>query len=299
MKPIGRYTNGNYSVMIFEDGTKIRKNNLDYFEPEFPESMDIKITNKCDMGCPVCYEDSCPNGKEADLTDISFLDSIHPYTELAIGGGNPFSHSQLLYFLEELKKRKIIANITINQNHLFKNPKIVENLLNKKLIHGLGISLTDVNNDLINFIKKYPNSVIHIINGIVTLDQLNDLADKNVKILILGYKEFGRGVNFIKSERQKVERNKKDLYNVLPSMLEHYSVISFDNLAIKQLDPKRLMTEEKWEEFYMGDDGKFTMYVDLVNKKFAKSSVSTNRYDITDNIVDMFNIVRSENNATV
>lgn len=299
MKPIGRYTNGNYSVMIFEDGTKIRRNNLDYFEPEFPESMDIKITNKCDMGCSVCYEDSCPNGKEADLTDISFLDSIHPYTELAIGGGNPFSHSQLLYFLEELKKRKIIANITINQNHLFKNPKIVENLLNKKLIHGLGISLTDVNNDLINFIKKYPNSVIHIINGIVTLDQLNDLADKNVKILILGYKEFGRGVNFIKSERQKVERNKKDLYNVLPSMLEHYSVISFDNLAIKQLDPKRLMTEEKWKEFYMGDDGKFTMYVDLVNKKFAKSSVSTNRYDITDNIVDMFNIVRSENNATV
>lgn len=299
MKPIGRYTNGNYSVMIFEDGTKIRKNNLDYFEPEFPESMDIKITNKCDMGCPMCHEDSCPNGTEADLENIPFLDSIRPYTELAIGGGNPISHPKLLKFLEELRKRRIIANVTINQNHLFKNLKFVEDLLDRKLIHGLGISLTDVNNDLINFIKKYHNSVIHIINGIVTLDQLNDLADKNAKILILGYKEFRRGANFIKSERQKVERNKKDLYNVLPSMLEHYSVISFDNLAIKQLDPKRLMTEEKWEEFYMGDDGNFTMYIDLVNKKFAKSSVSNIRYDITDNIIDMFNTVRSEPNGSM
>ena len=299
MKPIGMYKNGNYDVIIFDDGTKIRQNNLDYLEPEFPESIDIKITNKCDMGCCMCYENSSPNGTEADLTNISFLDSIHPYTELAIGGGNPFSHPKLLYFLEELKKRRIIANITINQNHLFKTQKTVEDLLSKKLIHGLGISLTDANKDLINFVQKYPNSVIHIINGIVTLDQLNDLADKNAKILILGYKEFGRGINFIKSERQKIERNKKDLYNVLPNMLDHYSIISFDNLAIKQLNAERLMTKEKWKEFYMGDDGQFTMYIDLVNQKFAKNSISNIRYNITNNIIDMFNIVRRESNAAV
>ena len=125
------------------------------------------------------------------------------------------------------------------------------------------------------------------------------MADNNIKVLILGYKEFGRGINFIKSERQKIERNKKDLYNVLPNMLDHYSVISFDNLAIKQLNAKRLMTKEKWKEFYMGDDGQFTMYIDLVNKKFAKNSISNIRYNITNNIIDMFNIVRRESNATV
>ena len=37
------------------------------------------------------------------------------------------------------------------------------------------------------------------------------------------------------------------------------------------------------------------MYVDMVNGEFAKSSVSTKRYSITDNIVNMFNIVREEN----
>lgn len=57
MALIGRYRNGNYDVLIFEDGTKVRKNDLDFFEAESPESMDIKITNQCDMGCPMCHED--------------------------------------------------------------------------------------------------------------------------------------------------------------------------------------------------------------------------------------------------
>ena len=42
-----------------------------------------------------------------------------------------------------------------------------------------------------------------------------------------------------------------------------------------------------------------TMYVDLVNKKFARSSVSVNRYEIMDNIIDMFNVVRNEKNETL
>ena len=47
--------NGNYTMYLdLETGTKIRKNDLDFFDPEKPESMDIKITNKCDMGCQFC-----------------------------------------------------------------------------------------------------------------------------------------------------------------------------------------------------------------------------------------------------
>lgn len=299
MKQIGRYTNGNYNVIILEDGTKIRVNNLDHFNPSFPESMDIKITNRCDMGCKFCYEDSQLHGAEADLDNIPFLDSIHPYTELAIGGGNPISHPNIVPFLNKLKSKNIIANITVNQYHLWKNTKLIEKLINNKLIYGLGISLTDVNKYLIEFINKYPNCVLHVINGIVTLEQLNNLADNNAKILILGYKELRRGVSYMSKELKNIKQNQKDLYGVLPELPKHFKAVSFDNLAIEQLNPKRIMTEKEWQRFYMGDDGNFTMYIDLVNKKFAKSSVSNIRYDITDNIVDMFNIVRSENNATV
>lgn len=46
-KLLSKYRNGNYNVMIFEDGTKIRYNDLDCLIPEFPESMDMKISNFC------------------------------------------------------------------------------------------------------------------------------------------------------------------------------------------------------------------------------------------------------------
>ena len=55
-----------------------------------------------------------------------------------------------------------------------------------------------------------------------------------------------------------------------------------------------LNDKKEWEEFYMGDDGNFTMYIDLVNQEFAKSSVSTERYPITENIRDMFNKIKGE-----
>ena len=71
-----------------------------------------------------------------------------------------------------------------------------------------------------------------------------------------------------------------------------FKCISFDNLAIKQLEPKRLMSEKDYKEFYMGDDGAFTCYVDAVNRQFAKSSVSTERYDLMDDIADMFKVVK-------
>lgn len=52
---IGSYKNGNYKVFIFDDGTMIRHTEDDTYRPEFPDSMDIKITNKCDMGCKFCF----------------------------------------------------------------------------------------------------------------------------------------------------------------------------------------------------------------------------------------------------
>ena len=37
------------------------------------------------------------------------------------------------------------------------------------------------------------------------------------------------------------------------------------------------LTPKQWDEFYMGDDGKFTMYVDAVKQEYARSSTSLDR----------------------
>jgi hypothetical protein len=68
--------------------------------------------------------------------------------------------------------------------------------------------------------------------------------------------------------------------------------VSFDNLAIKQLTVQKNLIEEEFEKYYMGDDGSFTMYIDLVKEEFGVSSISNTRYRLKDNIIDMFKIVR-------
>lgn len=294
MGVLGKYVNNNYTVVIMEDGTKIRYNDLDSFNPEKPESLDLKITNWCNMGCPMCHENSTPEGKHGNIMNMPFIDTLLPYTEIAIGGGNPLSHPDFIAFLEQLKKRKLIANVTVNQVHFMKDIDLIQELVDKKLIYGLGVSVVNANDEFIDAVSKFPNAVIHVINGIITTDELRYMAHKNLKILVLGYKEFRRGKSLF--ERQNVEINhlKSAFYDVLPKVIdeEWFDVISFDNLAIKQLNPKRLMSDKEWNEFYMGDDGSFTMYVDAVNREFAKSSTSIERWKLEDDIKTMFDRVR-------
>ena len=294
MKEIGSYINGNYNVKIFDDGTKIRYSKEDEFKAEFPECMDIKITNYCDRNCKMCHENSTIEGKHGDILNVNFINTLNPYTEIALGGGNPLSHPDLVQFLKICRSKRIIVNMTVNQIHFMNNLNFIDILIERKLIHGLGVSLVNATDDFFNELNKRNNTVLHIINGLINEETLNKLYNKNLKILILGYKQFRRGIDLYNKDFIEIETNKLMLYNNLKTLIEKSKVVSFDNLAIEQLKVKRLMSEEEWNEFYMGDDGKFTMYIDLVNKQFAKCSISTQRYDLLDNINDMFEVVLKE-----
>lgn len=293
---IGTYRNGNYNVAIFSDGTKIRSCKEDRMIPAFAESIDVKLTNKCDMCCSYCHEDSKPNGKHGKIIDVPFLNSLHPYTELAIGGGNPLEHPQLFEFLTYCKEHKLIVSMTVNQVHFEKEFEYLKSLTERKLIYGLGVSLVKSTPEFINKIREIPNAVIHIINGIVDRDVMNTLYDKGLKILILGYKEFRRGLNYHNGDTGTlIDIRKNWMYDNLADVITHFDVVSFDNLAIKQLDVRRIMSDQDFQYFYMGDDGQFTMYVDTVKSEFAVSSTSTKRHSYTDeSIEEMFKIVRAD-----
>lgn len=285
------YLNGNVQITLLDDGTKIRefqgKENV-----EFPESIDLKITNYCDANCKWCHEMSTINGLHADL-NVEFINTLKPGTELAIGGGNPLSHPELIYFLERLKSKEIVANLTVNQYHLKQNIPLLEKLISEKLICGLGISFSFASDLLVDFAQKHSNVVIHVINGLITENQLEFLFNKNLKILILGYKDFGRGIEYNKSERNFIiTQNQKYLYRFLPQIIKKFNTVSFDNLAVTQLNVRRVFTSDLWEQFFLGEDGSNTMYIDLVKKEFALNSRSNIRYNLLNNITDMFNIVR-------
>lgn len=285
---LGLYKNGNYSVKILSDGTKIRETYDNEFIPSFAENCDMKITDKCDGGCPFCYEGCTSDGKHGDILNYKFLDTLHPYTELAING-NDLSHPDLLVFLQKMKDKNIIVNMTVNQIHFERHQELIRKLVDNKLIYGLGISLREPTDEFISLVKTYPNAVIHVINGILSPSDLGMLADNDLKILILGYKMLRRGVNHYNTDHENIDFLQYWLKENLEEMLNHFKVVSFDNLAIEQLDVKRLMSEEEWEEFYMGDDGRYTFYIDMVEGTFGKNSLATERYPIMDNIDDMFN----------
>ena len=301
MERFVRYKNGNYTVTLdTKTGTKVRENDLDFFEPDTVESMDIKITNCCDMGCPMCHENSTPDGKHADILGPSFLDKLHPYTELAIGGGNPLEHPDLYEFLAKCKERKFIPSMTINQKHFEANYDLVKKLVDEELIYGLGISLVAPTTEFIKLVKTIPNAVIHIINGLVSLPKLIKMKDHDLKILILGYKIFRRGATLYETQAPNITACQLMLYQYLPRIIEEnwFKVVSFDNLAIEQLEPQRLMSEDEWSEFYMGDDGigdgftSASMYVDMVERKYAKNSCDPVRYDLLPTIEEMYNSLK-------
>ena len=295
------YRNGNYQVIIDGNtGTKIRFTSDDEFRPRFAESIDVTLTYQCDGGCPFCYADCTPQGKHADLMsrEVSLLiDSLHPHTELALNG-NDLSIPHLEEFLEELKQKRIFANLTVNQKHFVKNIDLLKEWSDKDLIKGLGVSLSDPTDKNLYRIMEFPSAVLHTVAGILSEEDIDLLKNKGIKLLILGYKQKGRGKAYYS---QETEDNIKTLKELLPSMLEEhwFKLISFDNLALEQLAIKNLLSEEEWEETYMGDDATFTFFIDLVNKTYAGNSLTETTYPITDwNTNTMFRNIQATKKET-
>ena len=290
---LGRYKNGNYEVMIWNDGSKLRYNKEDYFLPDFPESIDCKISNKCDIGCPFCHEMSVPNGALANLNHPIF-DSLPAWTELALGGGNVFEHPGLEDFLKRMAARNVICNITVHIKHFRQYYDYIRYLTENNLIHGVGVSVNEVVEESdITLFESIPNLVVHCIAGVVLYSTLMTLANHNLKLLLLGYKTFGRGVdygwNFTHVILDKIHYIADHMYE----LREWFPIISFDNLAISQLNLRKTIDEKTWNRTYMGNDGQFTMYLDMVKEECALSSTSE-RKPINDetNIVNLFNKVR-------
>lgn len=239
-----------------------------------------------------CYEGCTANGKHGDLFKYPFINTLHAYTELALNG-NDLDHPDIEKFLEFLKEKKVFANITVNQNQFFANYDRIKDWQEKKMVYGIGVSLQNATDELIEKMNSIPNTVLHTIVGILSEDDIMKLKDHNIKILLLGYKQLQRGVNYLNSHNDEVNKNKQYVYDNLSDITNWFKVVSFDNLAIEQLDVKRIVPENEWEEFYMGDDGGYTFYIDMVKGEFSKNSIAQDRYPIGEKTIDeMFQFIQ-------
>ena len=276
------YTNGNCDVAIFADGSKKRMYQGDP-TPEFPESIDLKITDYCDAGCRFCHESSTTRGKHASAENVmGILEGLPAGVEVAIGGGNPLSHPQLEALLMLMRGRGLVPNLTVNTKHFKDAVPTLRRWQKKGLLYGVGVSTENaydavfrhsfrlLNPGLADRLTKEPDHLVyHLIAGIASPLPLTSGTD--TRILVLGYKAYGFGRKF---DQSAVTECLHKWRYWLPRILKKCQSVSFDNLAVRQLHVRDVVGEDAWKRHYMGDDGQFTMYADAVRMEYAPSSTS-------------------------
>lgn len=275
---INTYQNGNASIQIQSDGTRIINFNGE-LQLEYPLNIDIRVSEKCSMGfnpatntsrCAFCHESARVDGNVANFDILlNKLAGLPAGIELAIGVNQ--WNKQFEHFLQVTKDRGWIVNATVNHGHLLRDYKAINNVIQRGMIYGVGIS----------YRKEFPlerlsliqsdNVVLHVIAGIDDIEDVRQLSQTGIKkLLILGEKDFGFNINKVNLE----SANHKNWYRKTVTLLDDFEVVSFDNLALEQINFRRFITDEHWNSAYQGEH---SMYINAVSGYFAPSSRSNEK----------------------
>lgn len=275
------YKNGNGLISIDDDGTRIieYENNLSL---DYPLNIDIRVSTKCSFGkkpngdlgiCSFCHESAKTDGKECEYLYLrEKLYELPKGIELAIGANNLTDN--LYEFLFWAKCQGYICNLTINQGHIRRDIQLLRLAIKNNMIKGLGISYRGgIEFDIPQDILYYNNTVFHVICGIDTFSEVQQLSLKGVrKILVLGEKDFGFNVGNVDLN----SRRHKEWFWWIHKLYNQFNVVSFDNLALSQLNIKRFFLDSNWEIFNQGER---SFYIDAVNGFYHPSSRNSEKMD--------------------
>ena len=308
----GRYLNGNYLVKTSSYGSTffgIEKRALrvgEELKSTFPDSIDLKISNRCSHGCPFCHESSTKEGRVLNLEKTKEILEQLPTKpiEIAVGGGNILEClDETEDILDWLLKKGFRTRVTITLNDLKStgnsslDDRIIRLLLDK--VEGLGVSVSSLKDirltknsvdyfkssllDYTDLGKKLgygPQAVYHVIAGITPVNDIKWIVE-NTKgsVLVLGYKQWGRAKDTNLPDMNDLKHYLKNLIQTTNTDLKS---LGFDNLAIEQLGVKEMVGEDKWKGIYLGDEGSCSMYIDAVKGEFARTSRSPERVSWND-----------------
>lgn len=272
-----QYQNGNGLVELTKDGTRTISFE-DTLELDYPLNIDIRVSTACSLGynpktkkatCTFCHESARTDGEECDFKLLKDkLQGLPKGIELAIGG-NKITLG-LIEFLTWAKNEGYICNLTVNQLHMNKERVVLKSLLEDETIYGLGISYRkDYLFGIDRYFVNHPRVVLHVIAGIDSVDDI--IVNPIKKVLVLGYKTFGFGVEYYSDD---VKNNIQQWYWWVKKLIDTKEIVSFDNLGLEQLNIKRFLTDDKWEEF---NQGEHSFYINAVDKYFAPSSRNSNK----------------------
>lgn len=269
-------TSGNKVRFSFKDKSK------ETTKSKFPELIDLKITSYCAFGCKFCYMSSTKDGKHADyeylknVVDVLFNSDV---LEIAIGGGEPTTYPYFASLLRYIKSKNMLVGFT-TKNYDLPDHKNIKDILHNthsiafscqteqevQKVHNTYEKLVNNRNSYIG--GSFPEFYIQVIPELFSTENFKKIVAKcqeyRFKLTLLGYKDFGFGKTYspknlnMSSEWIDVIKNSRITAGVDSIIVKKWK----DKLIEKGCDKLMLV----------GEEGKFSCYIDGVEGKIAKSS---------------------------
>lgn len=251
-----------------------------------PELVDIKITDYCPYGCPACYMASTTKGQIADksfLNDAIYALSQMQVFEVALGGGEPTLSPDFVEILSSCRSHGIVPNFTT------KNLRWLSNQVEAKEILSLAGSFAYSADDATHVAKIAHLADLYDLGNRVTIqyvmglesrygfeDMLRRCEEHYLRLTLLGYKPIGRGSTF-------KPHDYSTWFESVKKMADQHKCpsLSIDTLLAQQWLPSLVAAGvPKW--LYHLEEGKFSMYIDAVDKVCGPSSYDGPRIPLKD-----------------
>jgi len=242
-----------------------------------PELVDIKITDYCERECRWCYQSSSRSGKHAnDIFNIArSLGDLRVF-EVAIGGGEPTLHPDFVGILGNFRNCGVVPNFTTRRLDWLRDSRKAQQIMD--LCGAVGYSVT-CSEEILDFAAllrtsgfKSRRAAVHIIMGMDPawriLDMLLTAKAVHLRVVLLGYKETGRGATYTYRTDKSA-----GLWEGIIALAERHEC---PNLSIDTVLAQRWQNElaeagiSPW--LYETQDGRFSWYIDAVSRKQGPSS---------------------------
>jgi radical SAM protein with 4Fe4S-binding SPASM domain len=180
-----------------------------------PTLVDFQITRRCRMGCPHCYASSDPAGGHVTFAEIArVLEEVSGEggCQLALGGGEPLLHPQIVEILEKATAIGLVPNLTTSGDGL--SGEVLQALAAN--CGAVGLSLEAVGPDfalrrragfaffeekLAALLGAGLSTVLQVTLSLENLSKLPAIVDYCLEqplygVIFLAYKPAGRGRGF-------------------------------------------------------------------------------------------------------
>jgi hypothetical protein len=280
--------NDYWTLFNRKNGTKVRvqfttdkKKKIDC--SSLPELVDLKITDFCTKMCPYCYQGSTPTGQHGkDIwSRIAILGELKVF-EVAIGGGEPTMHPGFIDILKHCKESGVVPNFSTRNLDWINDRTKKEQIMS--LIGGFAYSI-DRGWEMDKFYAKCVDNGIPIektsVQCIVGNDNwdiksvIQNAINYNMRVTLLGLKD-SRRPGYPPITIDKSRERVKALVDVLKEIKKDHGgylpkVIGIDTKLAGRMG-KSLDELEIDPLSYESTEGRFSLYIDAVQKKLAPHS---------------------------